>query len=302
MSEQQLCMPRPPSTSDEAVKASAEEEKARGNALYAEKKYFSAMACYSRGLGCVEDAQDAGGAVWRALLSNRCACYLALEDFPAALRDALQLTGQCGDWTKAWYRLACCYEGLCCGGEAVKAAERGLMLDAEDALLMDKLSVLQREVATREEDAEKERNARAGGDFGEVPQTTRVGADCGTAFQEHGLKLQRALVDKGVVVSGLAVHLYGEEKGAGRSSMGLHGLVRAKKGAWVVCSVCVCVLGSVMFSNSYACQYPLFLSLSLRAYIQHFLPRRRHALRPRGRSSDHSRCAGQPSRTCNHCC
>ena len=88
--------------------------KERGNALFKAGNYRDAVAAYTEAI--VQDSANAP-----LLLLNRCAAYLALNDFKNALNDGRSAVQKQGTPSaKALTRVAKCYIGL---GELSSAAE-----------------------------------------------------------------------------------------------------------------------------------------------------------------------------------
>ncbi|KZV60725.1 hypothetical protein PENSPDRAFT_644065, partial [Peniophora sp. CONT] len=83
---------------------SALDLKAKGNALFLEKKYNEAITAYTDAL-----AIDESNTV---LFCNRAASYLGLEQFGRAAQDAMRATELDAKYTKAWSRLASAYHGI----------------------------------------------------------------------------------------------------------------------------------------------------------------------------------------------
>lgn len=73
--------------------------KAQGNAYFAKQDWEGAVECYSRSLELEEDPIATS-----TLLSNRCACYIHLEQFPEAQADASRCINLRPDWSKGHAR------------------------------------------------------------------------------------------------------------------------------------------------------------------------------------------------------
>mmetsp|Transcript_7874 Transcript_7874/g.15240 ORF Transcript_7874/g.15240 Transcript_7874/m.15240 type:complete len:1011 (-) Transcript_7874:3959-6991(-) len=78
--------------------------KSLGNQYFAEGKFEAAASCYSMALR--HDPYN------KLLLSNRCACYLKLNQIGFALEDALKCKEVAGDWVKSFFRLGQVFQAL----------------------------------------------------------------------------------------------------------------------------------------------------------------------------------------------
>ncbi|KAJ1492208.1 hypothetical protein T484DRAFT_1931603 [Baffinella frigidus] len=77
--------------------AKAEELKAKGNDAFKGKRYRDAVDFYTRAI-------SAGGLLNHVLFSNRCACFVALEEYDSALIDANKCVALKPDWGKGYGR------------------------------------------------------------------------------------------------------------------------------------------------------------------------------------------------------
>lgn len=81
-----------------------EKTKTLGNQHFAHGRFETAASCYS--LALRHDPYN------KLLLSNRCACYLKLNQIGFALEDALKCKEVAPDWVKSYFRLAQVFHAL----------------------------------------------------------------------------------------------------------------------------------------------------------------------------------------------
>ena len=119
----------------ETDKAKAVGFKEKGNEFYKKKKYNEAIEAYTEGLSI--DPTN------HVLYSNRSACYHALQQFDACLKDAEICRHLVPTWVKGCFRLATARFALGLYEDAAVAAYEGLQLDDTNGELK---SLLQRAV------------------------------------------------------------------------------------------------------------------------------------------------------------
>lgn len=128
----------------------AEELKARGNQLFADKRFEEAIAAYS--------AAIALSGTSHLLWSNRSACHLAVHNPKAALYDGLVCRRLKPDWAKGCYRVAVARLALGLFEDAAVAAFEGCKLDDAN----QDLKKLLREAVARGREAHAQQLQRAG--------------------------------------------------------------------------------------------------------------------------------------------
>jgi len=106
---------------DAAAKLESVEAKKRGNTLFGKKDYKAAIEAYSQAVELF--AGD------HTYYSNRCACYMALNDFKAALHDAVCCRIIAPSWQKGAYRLASARLALKRFEDAAVAAWEGVSIN-----------------------------------------------------------------------------------------------------------------------------------------------------------------------------
>ncbi len=111
-----------------------EEARVKGNALYVQKDYAKAVNAYNQGLKV-----DADNSV---LLSNRSACFLALDKEVRALKDAERCVELRPDWIKGHWRMAQALLKLKKFDEAISAAVKAEEIDPANA----EVQVLQKSI------------------------------------------------------------------------------------------------------------------------------------------------------------
>jgi tetratricopeptide (TPR) repeat protein len=102
-----------------------DEARIKGNAFYAQKDYAKAVNAYNQGLKV-----DADNSV---LLSNRSACFLALDKEVRALKDAERCVELRPDWIKGHWRMAQALLKLKKFDEAISAAVKAEEIDPANA-------------------------------------------------------------------------------------------------------------------------------------------------------------------------
>ena len=98
-----------------------------GNEYYERKQYTEAISCYTRAISL--EPEEA------SLYGNRCAAYLMLENYAAALEDALTSIKLDDKFVKGYLRAGKCYINT---GNFVKAREtlsRGMLIDRKNRSL-----------------------------------------------------------------------------------------------------------------------------------------------------------------------
>ena len=105
--------------------AIVEESRIKGNAFYVQKDYAKAVNSYNQGLKV-----DANNSV---LLSNRSACFLALDKEVRALKDAERCVELRPDWIKGHWRKAQALFKLKKFDEAISAAVKAEEIDPSNA-------------------------------------------------------------------------------------------------------------------------------------------------------------------------
>jgi hypothetical protein len=131
---------------EEKRRRMAEEEKARGNALFAQGKVKDAMASYAKALGVLgpRGGGEARASAWErqlevALRSNSSACYLALGDAEQAAGEARAALALDATFEKGWLRLATAEEALGHRAEALAAFRKV----SSTALAKERIPVLE---------------------------------------------------------------------------------------------------------------------------------------------------------------
>ncbi|KAI6105448.1 hypothetical protein F5141DRAFT_1123779 [Pisolithus sp. B1] len=128
----------------------AQNFKEQGNEYFKGKRYREAMGFYTQGI----DAKPTNNALLEALLCNRAACNLELENYGSVLRDCSKaLTINPGS-SKAYYRSAVALLSLNRPEEALDCCERCLSFDAHNRAV---ISVRDRAAKDK---AEKDRKQR----------------------------------------------------------------------------------------------------------------------------------------------
>jgi ankyrin repeat protein len=101
--------------------------KQEGNQFFANKEWKMAIDSYTKAIE--EDPTDA------TFYSNRSACYMHIEDYDAALQDAVICRQLKPDWPKACYRMAVARYSLKRYEDAALSAWEGLKLDEQNSEL-----------------------------------------------------------------------------------------------------------------------------------------------------------------------
>lgn len=109
----------------QADSSAVEESRIKGNALYAQKDYAKAVNAYNQGLKVDPDNS--------VLLSNRSACFLALDKEVRALKDAERCVELRPDWIKGHWRKAQALLKLKKFDEAINAAVKAEEIDPSNA-------------------------------------------------------------------------------------------------------------------------------------------------------------------------
>ncbi|GAA6042640.1 hypothetical protein JCM8097_008261 [Rhodosporidiobolus ruineniae] len=107
---------------------SAASYKADGNAAFAEKKYLKSTKLYTKAIELEKDDTALG-----ALLSNRSAAYVFLQEYDKALNDANEAVRRRPNWSKAHVRVAESYARLQDFDRATMAYERAIELAEDEA-------------------------------------------------------------------------------------------------------------------------------------------------------------------------
>lgn len=109
----------------------ADELKAEGNKAFQAKNFKEAIEKFSAAI-----TLDSSNHV---LYSNRSACYASLNQYDTALEDAQKVVELKPDWPKGYSRLGAAHQGLQEFDEAIKAFEKGLTYDSQNAPLQSGL-------------------------------------------------------------------------------------------------------------------------------------------------------------------
>ncbi|KAF8913728.1 40S ribosomal protein S7 [Gymnopilus junonius] len=155
----------------------AQNFKEQGNEYFKGKRYREAVNFYNQGI----DAKPEDKAILEALLCNRAACNLELQNYGSVLRDcskAISLNPKC---SKAYYRSALALIALERSEEALDCCNRCLSYDADNAGVK---SVRERAVKMKEE---KERTER------EKQERLRK-------EEEQKLAMKRALRERNLII------------------------------------------------------------------------------------------------------
>jgi len=112
-------------------KQQAAEAKDKGNKFFSAQKYPEAIQWYTKAIQY--DSTDS------AFYSNRAAAYMAINKFDDALKDAESCIKAKPDWVKGHYRKGLALMSLNRYGDAVRAFDRGLEVDANNADIKGKL-------------------------------------------------------------------------------------------------------------------------------------------------------------------
>jgi len=112
-------------------KQQAAEAKDKGNKFFSAKNYNDAISWYSKAIQL--DSTDS------AFYSNRAAAYMAVNKFEEALKDSESCIKAKPDWVKGHYRKGLALMSLNRHGEAVRAFERGLEVDPNNADIKGKV-------------------------------------------------------------------------------------------------------------------------------------------------------------------
>lgn len=107
----------------------AQNFKEQGNEAFKEKRTRDALNFYSQGIA----AKPADNAVLEALLCNRAACNLELQNYGSVLRDCANALSKNFKCSKAWYRSALALNALERYEEAIDCCKRCLAYDPENA-------------------------------------------------------------------------------------------------------------------------------------------------------------------------
>lgn len=106
----------------------AQNFKEQGNDYFKGKRYREAMGFYTQGI----DAKPTNNALLEALLCNRAACNLELENYGSVLRDCSKVLTINPKSSKAYYRSAVALLSLDRPEEALDCCERCLSFDAHN--------------------------------------------------------------------------------------------------------------------------------------------------------------------------
>ncbi|KAI6165001.1 hypothetical protein EDD17DRAFT_1884906 [Pisolithus thermaeus] len=106
----------------------AQNFKEQGNEYFKGKRYREAMGFYTQGI----DAKPTNNALLEALLCNRAACNLELENYGSVLRDCSKALTINPESSKAYYRSAIALLSLDRPEEALDCCERCLSFDAHN--------------------------------------------------------------------------------------------------------------------------------------------------------------------------
>lgn len=129
--EHRIQMPKPPSVPVcEEEKKKAMQWKEEGNQLFHAKKYQDAISSYSKSIEI--DRMEA------IYYSNRCAAYLALQQYSLAYHDILIADQLRPHWKKAIFRKAECLQGLKKFEDAANVYWELLKHNSKDAALQAK--------------------------------------------------------------------------------------------------------------------------------------------------------------------
>ncbi|KDQ14328.1 hypothetical protein BOTBODRAFT_32794 [Botryobasidium botryosum FD-172 SS1] len=129
--------------------------KEQGNEYFKGKRYREALKFYTQGV----DAKPEDSAVREALLCNRAACNLELQNYGSVLRDCSSVLSQNGRSSKALYRSALALKALGRLEEAVDSCERCLAFDTDNKAVRELLGRLKvaRDEATKREQFKQEK-------------------------------------------------------------------------------------------------------------------------------------------------
>ncbi|KZW03855.1 TPR-like protein [Exidia glandulosa HHB12029] len=135
----------------------AQNFKEQGNEAYKEKRTRDALGFYTQGIG----AKPTDHTLLEALLCNRAACNIDLQNYGSVLRDCAKAIANNLQCSKAWYRSALALNALERYEEAIDCCTRCLAYDPTNASVKATLAKAEKsfdfQKRRRAEKAEKER-------------------------------------------------------------------------------------------------------------------------------------------------